>query len=69
LGSYQKSQEEGGNSIRKCPSAASALLGGLLTLAFYHFRQGATIVAVLIIIYTDWIIGRMKDQLLVRRWL
>jgi O-antigen ligase len=44
-------------------------LGGLLTLAFYHLSQGATIVAVLIIICTDWIIRRMTDQLLVRRWL
>jgi hypothetical protein len=44
---------------------ASALLGGLLTLAFYHFSQGATIIAVLIIICADWIIGRMKDRILV----
>jgi hypothetical protein len=49
-------------------SRASALLGSLLALAFYHFSQGATIVAVLIVICTNWIIGRMKDQLLVRRW-
>jgi hypothetical protein len=47
---------------------ASTLLGGLRTMAFYHFGQGETIVAVLIVICVDWIVGRMKDQLLVRRW-
>jgi hypothetical protein len=45
-----------------------ALLGGLLILAFYHFSQGATIIAVLIIVCANWIIGRMKDRLLIRRW-
>jgi hypothetical protein len=44
-------------------------LDGLLTLAFYHFSQGVTIVAVLVIVYIDWIIGKTKDRLLVRRWL
>jgi hypothetical protein len=35
--------------------------GGLLTLAFYHFRQCAIIVVVLIIVRTDWIKGRTVD--------
>jgi hypothetical protein len=48
--------------------SAFALLGGPLTLAFYHFSQGATILAVPIVVCTDWIMGRMKDQLRVRRW-
>jgi hypothetical protein len=42
--------------------------GQSLTLAFYHFSQGATIVAILIVVYADWIKGRMKDRLLVRKW-